>query len=118
MMFRILAAAALATLTVGAAHAGTITNGVWAPSGCKVPGEPPAISGKSPEAYNASAKTAQAWQASAKEFADCVNAEAKTDQNAIVSAANDNIGKLSKQIDALNQESNEAVEKLKSKTKK
>ncbi|HTJ62263.1 MAG TPA: hypothetical protein VL899_00510 [Alphaproteobacteria bacterium] len=113
MMIRIFAAAALATLTVGAAQAGTITNGTWAPSGCKTPGDPPAISGKSPEAYNSSAKTAQAWQASAKEFADCVNAEAKTDQNAIVSAANENIGKLSKEIDALNQQSNEAVEKLK-----
>jgi len=115
MMIRILAAAALATLTVGAAQAGTITNGTWAPSGCKLPGDPPAISGKTPEAYNSTAKTAQAWQAAAKEYADCVNAEAKTDQNAIVTAANANIQKLSDEINTLNQQSNEAVEKLKKK---
>lgn len=114
MLTRILAAAAFATLSVAAAQAGTLQNGTWVPN-CKAPGDAPAFSAKSPEAYNSSAKAAQAWQADAKAYADCMNAEAKADQNAIITVANDNVKKLSDQITTLNQQSQDAIDKLKKK---
>jgi hypothetical protein len=114
MLTRILAAAAFATLSVAAAQAGTLQNGTWVPN-CKSPGDAPAFSSKSPEAYNSSAKAAQAWQADAKAFADCMNAEAKADQNAIITVANDSVKKLSDQITTLNQQSQDAIDKLKKK---
>jgi hypothetical protein len=114
MLSRFLAAAAFATLAASAASAGTLQNGVWTPN-CTMPGDAPAFSSKSPEAYNKSAKAAQDWQASAKAYADCLNTEAKTDQQAIVTVANDNVKKLSDQITALNTASAAAVDALKKK---
>ena len=112
MFTRIFTVAALTMLSASAAMAGSLQNGVWT-STCAAAGDPPTISGKSPAAYNSSAKEAQAWQEKAKAYADCVSAEAKADQNAVVTGANDNIKKLSDQITTLNTQSSDALAKLK-----
>jgi hypothetical protein len=112
------AAAAFAALSV-AAQAGTLQGGAWAPSSvCVNPGDAPAISDKSPEAYNKSGKALQAWQATAQAYASCVQAEAKTDQNAVVTGANDVIGKVSDQMKALAAANDAAIAKLGAKSKK
>ncbi len=115
MLTRFLAAGALALMTTAAAQAGTLQNGTWTPNCPAMPGDAPAFSSKSPEAYNKSAKAAQEWQASAKAYADCLNGEAKADQNAIVSGANANVKKLSDEISALSAASAAAVDALKKK---
>jgi accessory colonization factor AcfC len=114
MLNRLIAAALFATAAASAAQAGTLQNGTWTPS-CELPGDAPTFSSKSPDAYNASAKAAQAWQEKAKAYADCLNNEAKTDQQAIITVANGNVKTLSDQIAALNSASADAVEKLKKK---
>ena len=114
MLTRILAAAAFATMTAAAAHAGTIQNGTWTPSSaCKDAGDPPVISDKSPDAYNKSTKELPTWQANAQAFATCVQGEAKTDQNAVVTGANAVVGKLNDQLNSLKATSDAAIAKLK-----
>jgi hypothetical protein len=115
MLTRILAAAAFATLSV-AAQAGNLQNGAWTPSSaCKDPGAPPAISDKSPEAYNKSVKDLPAWQAAAQNYGTCVNTEAKADQTAIVDGANGAVNKLNDEANALKAASDAAIAKLKNK---
>ena len=114
MLSRMIAAGALALMTAGVAQAGTLTSGAWTPN-CADPGEAPAFSARSPEAYNASAKLVTAFQQKEKDYADCVSADAKADQTAVVNGANAAIGKIQKTMDALNEQSKDAVEKLKKK---
>jgi hypothetical protein len=115
-MIRVLAVVALATMSIGAAQAGSLTNGTWTPSSaCVAPGDAPTIMDKSADAYNKSAKLVQAWQASAQAYASCAQAEAKTDQNAVVSGANESISKLSDQLKAVGAANDAAIAKLKAK---
>ena len=116
MLIRTFAAVALATFAAGTALAGTIQNGTWTPSGCSDPGEVPHFASKSPEAYNKSAKAAADWQGKAKVYADCINGEAKADQQAVITGANGAIGKINDALNAMNDESKAAVEKLKKST--
>ncbi len=116
MLTRFLAVAGFALMTASVAVAGTLQNGVWTPN-CAAPGDAPTISSKSAAAYNSSAKEAQAWQEKVKTYADCLNAEAKADQNAVVATANDTVKKVSEQINALAAQSSAAVEKLKKSNK-
>jgi hypothetical protein len=114
MLARIFAAAAFATLSVAAAQAGTIQGDAWTPSAaCKDPGAPPAISDKSPDAYNKSAKPLQAWQASAQAYATCLQGEAKADQQAIVTGANGAVNKLNDEIKGVQAANEAAIAKLK-----
>ena len=120
MTIRIFAAAAIVALAAGATtattSAGTLQNGAWTPSGCTDPGDVPHFSSRSPEAYNKSAKTAQEWQGKARDYADCVNKDAKADQQAVVAGANGAIGKINQELAAMNDESKAAVDKLKKST--
>jgi hypothetical protein len=116
MFTRILAVAAFATLSAVAAQAGTLQGSAWTPtSACKDPGEAPAVSDKSPEAYNKTAKLLQAYQVSAQAYASCVQAEAKTDQGAVVDGANGAISKVSDQLKAAVAANDAAIAKLKAK---
>jgi len=114
MLSRLFTIATLTMLCATGAQAGTLQNGAWAPN-CPAPGEAPSFSSKTPEAYNASAKKAQEWQEAAKTYVDCLNSDAKADQNAVVTGANDRVKAISDQINALSAGSAEAVEKLKKK---
>ena len=112
MLIRSLAvAAAFVGLSAGA-YAGTLQNGAWTPN-CTGPGDPPTISSKNPDAYNKTAKEAQAWQQNAQNYANCINTEAKADQNAVVNGANGSVSKLSDQLNALKQANDAAIDKLK-----
>jgi hypothetical protein len=117
MLKLLFATAALTALSFAGAQAGTLKDGVWT-STCTMPGDAPAFSSKSPQAYNESMKAAQEWQGSAKAYADCLNNDAKTDQGLIVTTANGNVTKLSAQITDLNAASADAVDKLKKKAAK
>ena len=120
MTIRIFAAAVVVALAAGAtmatSPAGTLQSGNWTPSGCTDPGEVPHFNARSPEAYNKSAKVAQDWQGKARDYADCVNKDAKADQQAVVSGANAAIGKINNELAAMNDESKAAVDKLKKAT--
>jgi len=116
MLIRILAAAAFATLSATAAQAGTLQSGAWTPStACTAPGDPPAISDKSPDAYNKTGKAVQAWQVNAQNYANCVQTEAKADQGAVVNDANALVSKLSDELKALAAANDAAIAKLKAK---
>lgn len=112
MMTRMLAAAALATFATAAAQAGTLQNGTYV-TACPEPGDAPAFSSKTAEAFNASVKLVQAWQAKAQEYQNCLNKEIKSDQQIMIDSANTSVKKLSDQIQALNTGQQAAVEKLK-----
>jgi hypothetical protein len=116
MFARLFAAAAFATLSVAAAQAGTLQGDTWTPStACKDPGPPPAISDKSPDAYNKSAKPLQAWQAAAQAYATCLQGEAKADQTAVVTGANNAVNKLNDEIKGVQAANDAAIAKLKGK---
>jgi hypothetical protein len=116
MQIHILAVAAFATLSAVAAQAGTLQSGAWTPStACTAPGDPPAISDKSPDAYNKTGKAVQAWQVGAQNFANCVQSEAKADQGAVVNDANAIVTKLSDELKALAASNDAAIAKLKAK---
>ena len=118
MLTRILAAAAFVTLSAAAAQAGSIQGDTWTPSSaCKDAGDPPAISDKNPDAYNKSGKLLQAWQATAQAYATCVQAEAKSDQSAVVNGANAAVNKLNDEIKAVGAANDAAIAKLKNSKK-
>jgi hypothetical protein len=115
MLTRILAAAAFATLSAAAAQAGSLQGDQWTPSSaCKDPGAPPVIADKNPDAYNKSVKVVPEWQAAYNAYGQCLNAEAKADQSAIVSSANAIAQKLNDEGKALQAASDAAIAKLKS----
>jgi hypothetical protein len=119
MLTRIIAAAAFATLAFGTAQAGTITGGVWAPSGCGAnPGAPPEMDGHNQASYTKSAKDFQTWQDKAKAFEQCLSEEAKTDQSAVIDGANKGIQTINDGSKAFVDQANAAMEKLKGAAKK
>jgi hypothetical protein len=119
MLTRIMAAAAFATLAFGTAQAGSITGGVWAPSGCGAnPGTPPAMDGHNQASYTKSAKDFQAWQDKAKTYEQCTSEEAKADQSAVIDGANKTIQTINDGSKAFVDQANAAMEKLKGAAKK
>ena len=118
MLTRLLAAAAFTTLTVGAAQAGTIANGVWTTSCPGNPGAAPTMDGHNQASYSKSAKEYQAWQEKAAPFQTCIANEAKTDQTAVVEGANKTMGVLVDSSKAFKDAADAAIEKLKGGAKK
>ncbi len=119
MLTRVIAAAAFATLAIGSAHAGVITNGVWTPSGCgAAPGTPPEMDGKNQTTYTRSAKDFQAWQDKAKTYEQCLSEEAKSDQSAVIDGANKSIQSINDASKTFVDAANAAMEKLKGAAKK
>ena len=115
MFTRILALSALAALSLGTAHAGSLQNGTYTPN-CTDPGNAPAFSSKSPDAYNKSAKEVQAWADSVKAYQTCLQNETKADQGVMIEYANAKIKTLSDQMNGVNTQSQEAMAKLKKQT--
>jgi hypothetical protein len=118
MLTRIFAAAAFATLTVGAAQAGTISSGVWTPSCPNNPGAAPVMDGHNQASYTKSAKDYQAWADKAQAYQQCVSNEAKADQNAVVEGANKTLTQLNDGAKAFKEAADAAMEKLKGAAKK
>jgi hypothetical protein len=118
MLSRLIAAAAFATLAVGTAQAGTITNGVWTPNCPDNPGPAPTMDGHSSASYTKSTKDYQAWQDKAAPYQTCINNEAKADQSAVIDGANKIMGVLVDSSKAFKEAADAAVEKLKGPAKK
>ena len=118
MLSRLIAAAAFATLAVGTAQAGTITNGVWTPNCPENPGPAPTMDGHNSASYSKSAKEYQAWQDKAQPFQQCLNNEAKADQTAVIDGFNKTEGVLVESSKAFQDAANAAMEKLKGPAKK
>lgn len=113
MFTRLIAAAGLAVLSCGVAHAGNISSGVWAPSGCgSDPGQRPEFNTKNAEGFNKSVKDATAWQETSKNFTECMVNEGKVDQNAIVATMNKQIEGFNTASKTMADESNAALAKL------
>ncbi len=113
MFIKTLAIAALATVSFSAAQAGTLgTDGTWTTK-CVMPADPPVLSTKSGEAYNASAKAVPAWQQTAVDYQTCLQADSRADQEAVVKSANADIGALNDKITALKASQDAAIAKLK-----
>ncbi len=113
MFTRIIAAAGLAVLSCGVAHAGSISGGVWAPSGCgSDPGARPEFNTKNAEGFNKSVKEATEWQEKSKNFTQCMVDEGKADQNAIVATMNKQIEGFNTASKTMADESNAALAKL------
>jgi hypothetical protein len=117
MFNRMLAVAALATVSFGVAQAGTLQNGTWTTK-CPAPPEPPVISSKSPEAYNASQKLLQPWADAAKEFQTCLNDDLKSDQQVMIDSATASMNAINAKMTALKTDQEAAVAKLKKGDKK
>lgn len=115
MLTRILAAGALVAMTATAAHAGTLTNGAWTPTGCAEPGPVPEMNGKTGDAYNKSAKAYQAWADKAQPYEKCVQEQAKADQSAVVEGANKVLSALNDASTKFQADANAAMEALKKK---
>jgi hypothetical protein len=112
-----LAVAAFATVSFGVAQAGTLQNGTWT-SKCPPPPEPPVISSKSPDAYNASQKLLQPWADATKEFQTCLSDDLKSDQQVMIDSANASMSALNAKMIAVKADQEAAVAKLKKGEKK
>lgn len=80
--------AVLMCYTASAAQAGTLVNGNWAPAGCGVKPEAPAIDAKDVDAYNKSVAAINDWQQQARTYFECLIKEANADNAAIADTAN------------------------------
>lgn len=87
-------------LTVVSSMAGTITNGVWPPSGCAVP----VIDQSSVDAYNKSVKAINDWQQKANAYNGCLIKEANVDNALIANSANDEQVRLRAAIEKIQAE--------------
>lgn len=86
--FAAAAIAAMLALSVAPAHAGTIANGSWTPSGCGVEPTPPTIDTSSEKAFNASLDADEQFEKKYTDYANCAVKEANADQNAVAAGAN------------------------------
>lgn len=80
--------AACLFLSSASAVAGTITNGVWAPSSCGAEPVAPTLDMSSEKAFNASLNTEEDYEKKNSDYENCVLKEANTDQNAVATSAN------------------------------
>ncbi len=111
MIKRLFFAAAI-TLTAVSGTAGTLTNGVWAPSGCGTEPEVPVIDQTNVETYNQSVKAVNDWQQKANAYNGCLINEANADNALIANAANEEQERLRINIEKIQADTNAARDKL------
>lgn len=97
------------------AHAGTLMNGGWSPTGCGDKPAPAALDLSSTDAYNRSVKAVNAWQEQAQNRLDCLIKEANADNAAIAKTANDEKAQFRAAIDKINADAQTAKTKLEGK---
>lgn len=101
--------------TVSVCSAGTITKGVWSPSGCGTEPALPAINQTTVDGYNKSVKTINDWQQKISVYSTCVVKEANDDNASIAKAANERQMKLQKLTEKVHADTEAAKAKLDSK---
>jgi hypothetical protein len=74
-------------MTASVAMAGTIINGVWAPTGCGIETVAPVVEQSSVDAYNKSVKAINDWQQKTNAYNTCLINEANADNLLIVKTA-------------------------------
>lgn len=87
MRYRMGLALVLLLAAAGSARAGTITNGVWTPTGCGQEPTVPTIDLSSESAFSKTLNASDAYDAADGKYVDCVVKEANTDSAPIVNAA-------------------------------
>ena len=108
-----LTAIALGSAGLGTTQAGSLDTSGWHASHCGAnPGAAPEISSKNANAYNKSIKALQAWQDASKTYTNCLVAEGKADQQAIVSTMNAKMSGFNEDSKELSAESNAALQKV------
>jgi hypothetical protein len=100
------------TATVSVCSAGTITKGVWSPSGCGTEPVLPAINQTTAENYNKSVKTINDWQQKVGVYSSCVVKEANEDNASVAKAANEKQMKLQALTEKVHAETEAAKAKL------
>jgi len=103
---------AASMLLVASATAGTITNGVWSPSGCGTEPPVPVIDQSSVDAYNQSVKAINDWQQKANAYNSCLIKEANADNALIANTANDEQARLRAAIEKIQTGTTAAKDKL------
>jgi hypothetical protein len=101
--------------TVSVCSAGTISKGVWSPSGCGAEPTLPAINQSTVDAYNKSVKIINDWQQKVGTYNTCVVKEANDDNAIIAKAANERQTKLQKLTEKVHADTEAAKAKLDSK---
>lgn len=111
MIKRLFFTAAMLSATVSGI-AGTITNGVWSPSGCGTEPTVPVVDQDNVDAYNQSVKAINDWQQKANSYNSCLIKEANADNTLIANAANDEQARLRAAIEKIQAETAAAKAKL------
>ena len=75
-------------LVAASAHAGSVNNGSWSPSGCGTKPEAPALNLKDVDAYNKSIDGVTAYRKAIQVYLNCQTQEANADIQAITKSAN------------------------------
>ncbi|MFI3189564.1 hypothetical protein BCS42_00095 [Crenothrix sp. D3] len=101
--------------TVSVCSAGTITKGVWSPSGCGAEPVLPALNQATADNYNKSVKTINDWQQKVGAYSACVVKEANEDNASIAKSANEKQGKLQALTEKVHADTEAAKAKLDSK---
>jgi hypothetical protein len=78
--------AVLALLVFGQAHAGSVTNGTWTPSGCGAEPQPPTIDLATADSFNKSLDADEKYSNDSKKYIECAFKEATADGQAINAA--------------------------------
>jgi len=86
MKLKFCVAAAASMLVIGQAGAGTVTNGVWAPTGCGAEPKPPTIDVSSADAFNKSLDANDTWENAWNKYYDCAQKEVAADNKATADA--------------------------------
>lgn len=98
--------------SISICSAGTITKGVWSPSGCGTEPALPAINQTTVDGYNKSVKTINDWQQKVGAYSACVVKEANDDNASIAKAANERQMKLQKLTEEVHAKTEAAKAKL------
>lgn len=89
------------------AHAGSLSNGQWAPAACGVKPEAPTLNLSNEDAYNKSVDGVNTYRLAARNYLDC-----------LVKEANADIQSVTKQATAAQQATRDADDKIKADVKK
>ena len=110
---RALVSAAFCLFLVAPAHAGTIADGKWSPSGCgAAPGDPPRIVGTSGEAYDKSVAAGHDYAKAAETYSNCMIAEGEVDGRNIEASAATGHERIVATLNALGRAQRAAAAKL------
>jgi hypothetical protein len=99
-------------ITASVGMAGTITNGVWAPTGCGTETVAPVVEQSSVDAYNKSVKAINEWQQKTNAYNICLINEANADNALIVKTAQEEQRRFQAAIQKIKTDTDAAKTKL------